>query len=656
MKKLLFLIVFFTTIYPFLSLYAFAGEVAPIAASEDESYFTITNTHVSTSTDVSMKKSHSKATTRSFRVRIIDANGEVITNWTTKNVTNTDGISFGSIPAGGKMQIYGNNAAISTTLNHYLFFTISGGSAAVSGNLLSLVAFSDGTGVNNSFPMPAYCFYYLFKNCMLFNAENLEMPSTTLAPYCYGNMFSGCTFLSKPPQTLPATDLANSCYYAMFDQCSSLTMSPEIQATDFSDAEELTSMFDGCAQLTKIRTHHSEWGHSIHWVRNVSNAGVIYCPPTLPREYDDTQSGKMPRSSAYPWTIFSYNLTFVNLTSTWSDGTNDDRRFTWQTDTSEVETFLKSEQTFHFYTDADCTEEITPDDIRVLLSTQREADADITYYIYAKSVSSDIVLEDNRENSFYDTFKAKYDGAEDVTVVYNRQFPKSKWATLCLPFDVNSALLNSVDMGGRVYEFKKAEGNAETGINLYFATAATIKAGKGYIVNANAKLAAKSSFRFPEVKINLEFDKGDELNSQASYDKLEGTSTEGNIELVGTLRKGRLRGVDGKNRYMGLKDNKIYYPNISTAEGSLILAYRGIFRSIEGTLNAERIRIVVDGEDMGELLIEKDGEMNVAGGNRSATAAPSRKYMQDGVLFIEREGVVYDATGKKVVSRVPSET
>ena len=259
-----------------------------------------------------------------------------------------------------------------------------------------------------------------------------------------------------------------------------------------------------------------------------------------------------------------------------------------------------------------------------------------------EEMPSEIVLEDNRENSFYDTFKEKYDGAEDVTVVYNRQFPKSKWATLCLPFDVNSALLNSLDMAGRVYEFKKAEGNAETGINLYFATAATIKAGKGYIVNANNKLASTSSFRFPDVKINLESDKGDELNSQASYDALEGTSTDGNIELVGTLRKGRLRGVDGKNRYMGLKDNKIYYPNISTTEGSLILAYRGIFRSIEGTLNAERIRIVVDGEDMGELLIE-NGRMTI---DNDAT----RKFVKDGVLYIEREGVIYDAQGKRVES------
>jgi hypothetical protein len=89
---------------------------------------------------------------------------------------------------------------------------------------------------------------------------------------------------------------------------------------------------------------------------------------------------------------------------------------------------------------------------------------------------------------------------------------------------------------------------------------------------------------------------------------------------------------------MGLKDNKIYYPNITT--GSTILAYRGIFRSKTGTLNAERIRIIVDGEDMGELRIDK-GEMLI-------DSAEPRKFIENGVLYIERNGVIYDATGKRV--------
>ena len=91
---------------------------------------------------------------------------------------------------------------------------------------------------------------------------------------------------------------------------------------------------------------------------------------------------------------------------------------------------------------------------------------------------------------------------------------------------------------------------------------------------------------------------------------------------------------------MGLKENKIYYPN--TTSGSTVLAYRGVFRSIKGASLEdvmERVRIVVDGEDAGELEVV-NGELQ---------AVPkARKFIRDGVLYIEREGVIYDAAGQRV--------
>ena len=253
---------------------------------------------------------------------------------------------------------------------------------------------------------------------------------------------------------------------------------------------------------------------------------------------------------------------------------------------------------------------------------------------------SSITLEDNRENSFYNTFKTTYDGATGLIVTYARQFTQGRWSTLCLPFSVNKAMFNTLNFGSRIYEFKYATGNANdgSGVNLYFSIAKSIEAGKGYIVNADAKLAARTSFTFPGVTINLSADKGDTLGSVAAYNALDGSgATQGNIELVGTLRKGTLKGTAADNRYMGLKDNKIYYPNIAT--GSTILAYRGIFRSIDGTLNAERIRIIVDGEEKAELEVI-NGELQ--------DVQETKKFIENGVLYIERNGVIYDATGRKV--------
>ena len=262
--------------------------------------------------------------------------------------------------------------------------------------------------------------------------------------------------------------------------------------------------------------------------------------------------------------------------------------------------------------------------------------ANVTYTAQWVSASAPVVLYDYKDNDYYNNFKTMYNG-KTINVTYERQFTKGRWSTLCLPFNVNKAMFSNLNFGSRIYEFKYATGNADTGVNLYFSIAKSIEAGKGYIVNADDKLAKRTSFTFRGVNIDLSADSVAELNSVTAYDKLAGNSSEGNIELVGTLRKGTLKGTDKDNRYMGLKENKIYYPNIAT--GSTILAYRGIFRSIEGTLNAERIRIIVDGEEAAELEVI-NGELQ--------DVQETKKFIENGVLYIERNGVIYDATGRKV--------
>ncbi|MBQ7697569.1 MAG: hypothetical protein IJT35_03200, partial [Paludibacteraceae bacterium] len=116
------------------------------------------------------------------------------------------------------------------------------------------------------------------------------------------------------------------------------------------------------------------------------------------------------------------------------------------------------------------------------------------------------------------------------------------------------------------------------------------------------------------------------------------------IELVGTLRNGTLIGSSTEgNTYMGLKSNKIYYPN-TTYPGSTIWAYRGIFHSSEilDKQSMQKMRIIVDGEDRGELILDADGDL------LAPSDAQSRKFIENGVLYIEREGVIYDAQGKRI--------
>ena len=87
------------------------------------------------------------------------------------------------------------------------------GSIAASGNIMSLINFSD--------TLTNFAFCDLFKGCTSLTTAP-ELPATTLVYGCYNNMFYGCTKLTTPP-ALQATTLAESCYEGMFYNCTSLT-------------------------------------------------------------------------------------------------------------------------------------------------------------------------------------------------------------------------------------------------------------------------------------------------------------------------------------------------------------------------------------------------------------------------------------------------
>ncbi len=247
-----------------------------------------------------------------------------------------------------------------------------------------------------------------------------------------------------------------------------------------------------------------------------------------------------------------------------------------------------------------------------------------------------IILQEQKDDDFYTNFSNKYNGERATKAWLNRQFTRSKWATLCLPFNVPSALLTNLNMKGRVYEFCYTKGDTEAGFTLYFAQAKMIEAGKGYIVNANAILAQRAQFEFPGVTVNTDVD----IQSRFDIANLEGYNSEGSVYLIGTLRKGRVYGSNTGSYYMGLKDNRIYYPNAE--QGTVVNAYRGIFFNKGEEMQATRVRIVAEGED-GEIV----GELEVVNGGLEDAATP-RKYVQDGILYIIRDGARYTVQGQRI--------
>ncbi len=250
-----------------------------------------------------------------------------------------------------------------------------------------------------------------------------------------------------------------------------------------------------------------------------------------------------------------------------------------------------------------------------------------------------IVLKENESSEYYDFFAEDYNGYTVTTATLNRQFTQGKWATLCLPFNVSKGMMMALGLNARVYEFRYAE-TVDNLTVIYFAAAQSIEAGKGYIVNANAKLAQKESFVFPNVTINTDADNED-ITALTGYNDNSGR---GSIYLVGTLRTGKLQGTTNGNIYLGLKDNMLYYPN--TVTGTNIRAYRGFFRS-EVPLNAQRIRIVAEGVDKGELIID-NGEYTIDNGELIIDNSPAVKYIENGILYIRSNGRTYTAQGQRL--------
>ena len=113
------------------------------------------------------------------------------------------------------------------------------GSIAASGNIMSLLNFSD--------TLTPYVFYSLFQGCKSLTTAP-DLPATTLVGFCYAYMFASCALTTTPE--LPATTLAEFCYNHMFAWCESLTTIPELPATTLAKSC-YSYMFAGCTSLTQ---------------------------------------------------------------------------------------------------------------------------------------------------------------------------------------------------------------------------------------------------------------------------------------------------------------------------------------------------------------------------------------------------------------------
>ena len=163
-------------------------------------------------------------------------------------------------------------------------------------------------------------------------------------------MFAGCSSLEKAPSQLLPTKISNNlCYSHMFYKCPKLKTAPDIHVSTFGKTNALQYMFH-TSSVNKIRVWFKLWknsdgtGFSNSWVYDVADQGVFYCPPELERKWDSRYNGYYtPKNVDYKWTIYSYDITFVPVGGSWADGTTENKRFTWETDTTDVYSFLAAQ-------------------------------------------------------------------------------------------------------------------------------------------------------------------------------------------------------------------------------------------------------------------------------------------------------------------------
>lgn len=198
----------------------------------------------------------------------------------------------------------------------------------------------------------------------------------------------------------------------------------------------------------------------------------------------------------------------------------------------------------------------------------------------------------------------------------DRSFSTGAWATLSLPFDYNltdgEALYNSV------YAFRRVMLSQDGGsVYLSFVRSNDIAANEPYLV-------------VPRQDVNNPVFNAVTLKAAQSVSH----STDNKVQFVSNLGQQDIHGPN--DFYVGANSN-LYY---AKGTGTTIKGFRSFFRKIGEAASApRRVRIVLDGVEV-EKEIAEDGTIE--------DVREVRKYMENGRLVIECNGVRMDATGKKI--------
>ncbi|MBQ4508936.1 MAG: hypothetical protein II970_08585, partial [Paludibacteraceae bacterium] len=267
------------------------------------------------------------------------------------------------------------------------------------------------------------------------------------------------------------------------------------------------------------------------------------------------------------------------------------------------------------------------------MENKSEVGTDVTYNIndiaaahtlVAEFEEIPVTLDDNGTSDYYTATLATFSTETDFQLM--RTFYAGMWNTVCFPFDLTADQIAASDMStATFYTLSSVTGDAAKGLDFNVIEVTSLSARTPYLVQVSGANIVNPVFE------------GVTLAASAFTNNTSGTNV-GDTTFFGTVHPTDLEiGENSGFLFLG-QNNALYWPNVANK----IRAFRAYFYSGSSVVQSvhPRARIVVKEQTATDLSDKADESFN------SDNAA--RKYMQDGVLVIEKNGKKYNAVGQEM--------
>ena len=235
-----------------------------------------------------------------------------------------------------------------------------------------------------------------------------------------------------------------------------------------------------------------------------------------------------------------------------------------------------------------------------------------------------VTLDDNGTSDYYTATLSTFSTETDFQLM--RTFYAGMWNTVCFPFALSASQIAASDMSDATfYTLTSVTGDAAEGLDFNVSEVTSLSARTPYLVQVSGANITNPVFE------------GVTLAASAFTNNTSGTNV-GDTKFFGTVHPTDLEiGENSGFLFLG-QNNALYWPNVANK----IRAFRAYFYSGSSVVQSvhPRARIVVRGETPTDLSDKADQSFN--------TDNSARKYMQDGVLVIERDGKKYNAVGQEI--------